>query len=490
MPVLEKKLTGANLLIMKVTSVSSTAKSKRAAALAPSLKKWLTRETLIAWLREKKIFSIFFGTSLHPEVIKKSFVLLDFLYQEGDLSERELQKMWHIATKKHEQFRVSIMRALNFMAARMRPKELRFLFNKLQNLQLREHDKFSLVLVKAIAKALAPTQKESQKSQRDQQGGSTRLNRGLLDEFDKSRKPRGRAGSFDAQKPAAGGEKAKGGLLGDLDLPRQGKRRDSNDSTKAAAGALDIATPAKKPAARRQKSFSPEGRRAKTRMAGSSDLNFDFNMPAMQDQEDDDLKRALAASLADTGPGNQAPMDLMLPDAQTSVADKTLGATTQGPANRRSPDNRRPEDRFELSPDAIFNAPLDNQSKKTADGEFSPPASDEDGGAGGFKAGEIAAKALDLPISTSHSPKTADNMAPVAAQMGAKPANSPAGADDFNQDVAAEGARKATIDETLYNDETLGLQASDSEDAEKVELAREVLTFMWQLCLDDAVFGG
>ena len=73
--------------------------------------------------------------------------------------------MWHIATKKHEAFKVSIMRALIFMAGKMAPKELNFLFNKLQTVQLREHDKFSLGLLKAIAKALAPTQKEALKKQ-------------------------------------------------------------------------------------------------------------------------------------------------------------------------------------------------------------------------------------------------------------------------------------------------------------------------------------
>ena len=132
MPILEKKLMGATLLIMKVVQVNSNNKEKLASGKPKSaMKKWLTAESLIEWLRDNKIFSIFFGTSLHPEVIKKSFYLLDFLYQQGELTERELQKMWHIATKKHEAFKVSIMRALIFMAGRMAPKELNFLFNKL-----------------------------------------------------------------------------------------------------------------------------------------------------------------------------------------------------------------------------------------------------------------------------------------------------------------------------------------------------------------------
>mmetsp|Transcript_4614 Transcript_4614/g.5684 ORF Transcript_4614/g.5684 Transcript_4614/m.5684 type:complete len:85 (+) Transcript_4614:22-276(+) len=74
---------------------------------------------------------------------------------------------------------------------------------------------------------------------------------------------------------------------------------------------------------------------------------------------------------------------------------------------------------FEPRAEDLFNAPLDNQSKNTADGEFSPHVSDQDMEGSGFKAGEIAARALDLPISTSHSPKTADNM-PIT-QMSAKP---------------------------------------------------------------------
>ena len=95
MPVLEKKLAGANILIMKVASVNGGKNQKPAAGYQTkttgvSSKKWLTQETLMEWLRKKQIFTVFFGTSLHPEVIKKSTILLDFLYQQGELTEREL----------------------------------------------------------------------------------------------------------------------------------------------------------------------------------------------------------------------------------------------------------------------------------------------------------------------------------------------------------------------------------------------------------------
>ena len=62
--------------------------------------------------------------------------------------------------------------------------------------------------------------------------------------------------------------------------------------------------------------------------------------------------------------------------------------------------------------------PADKQSKKTADGEMSPEITEEEYG---FKADFSAAKALDLPISTSHSPQTAEKIP--GTQVSCKPTN-------------------------------------------------------------------
>ena len=40
----------------------------------------------MAWLDKVNIFDVFFGGSLHPEVIKKSYYLLEFLYQQGRIA--------------------------------------------------------------------------------------------------------------------------------------------------------------------------------------------------------------------------------------------------------------------------------------------------------------------------------------------------------------------------------------------------------------------
>jgi len=46
---------------------------------------------------ENKIFEMMFGESLHPEVIKKSKDLLEFLYFNGRIGEEQLNMMWQCA---------------------------------------------------------------------------------------------------------------------------------------------------------------------------------------------------------------------------------------------------------------------------------------------------------------------------------------------------------------------------------------------------------
>lgn len=59
--------------------------------------RWPDRDKLIAWMDENKIFDMMFGESLHPEVIKKSKDLLEFLYLNGRIGEEQLNMMWDCA---------------------------------------------------------------------------------------------------------------------------------------------------------------------------------------------------------------------------------------------------------------------------------------------------------------------------------------------------------------------------------------------------------
>jgi hypothetical protein len=110
---------------------------------------------MLEWLENHKIFDLVFGDSLHSEVIKKSYILLDYLYSNGKIERREFDKMWECATKKHEAYKVAILKALAFLASKSKIEDLKYLFLKLKSIPLSEVDKFCLDLIKAIAKKLA-----------------------------------------------------------------------------------------------------------------------------------------------------------------------------------------------------------------------------------------------------------------------------------------------------------------------------------------------
>ena len=64
--------------------------------------------------------------------------------------------MWNVATKKHEAFKAVILKALAFLTSVLKTRELRYLFDKIRSMPLKEHDAASLALLKAIAKVLGP----------------------------------------------------------------------------------------------------------------------------------------------------------------------------------------------------------------------------------------------------------------------------------------------------------------------------------------------
>lgn len=63
--------------------------------------------------------------------------------------------MWECATKKHEAYKVAILKALSFLATKAKIEDLKYLFLKIKSIPMVEVDKFCLDLVKSIAKKLA-----------------------------------------------------------------------------------------------------------------------------------------------------------------------------------------------------------------------------------------------------------------------------------------------------------------------------------------------
>lgn len=94
-------------------------------------------------------------------MIKKSYALLNFLYQHNRIKKKEIDKIWDCATKKHEAYKVAILKALAFLSAKASLSDLSYIFEKLKSLQMNEVDKFCLGLLKAIAKKLVGDEDKS-----------------------------------------------------------------------------------------------------------------------------------------------------------------------------------------------------------------------------------------------------------------------------------------------------------------------------------------
>ena len=98
-----------------------------------------------------------FGESFHPEVIKKSHFLLEFLYNNNRIGEEQINLMWDCANQKHEAYKIAILKALMFLASKVKSKELRLLYMKIKMAPLNHVDKFLMHLLKTIAKNISST---------------------------------------------------------------------------------------------------------------------------------------------------------------------------------------------------------------------------------------------------------------------------------------------------------------------------------------------
>lgn len=94
--------------------------------------KHLTQELLAEWLVKHQVFELIFNEALHVEVLRKSYFILDFLFDAGAIGEKEVALMWETAQEKHETFRVAILKAMTHLADRGDAGLLRMVFERLK----------------------------------------------------------------------------------------------------------------------------------------------------------------------------------------------------------------------------------------------------------------------------------------------------------------------------------------------------------------------
>ena len=111
----------------------------------------MDKEFLIEWMDKNGIFNTIFGESLHPEVIKKSYFLLEFLYKNGKIQEAQIDLMWKCAMQKHEVYRNEILKALISLSSKAEYNELKVMLKLIHTIPLNHTDKFIMLFLKTIA---------------------------------------------------------------------------------------------------------------------------------------------------------------------------------------------------------------------------------------------------------------------------------------------------------------------------------------------------
>ena len=57
---------------------------------------------MVNWIEEINVFDLIFGKYCHPELLKRSQSLLEFLYKNKHLSRERIDKVFELAIDQHE----------------------------------------------------------------------------------------------------------------------------------------------------------------------------------------------------------------------------------------------------------------------------------------------------------------------------------------------------------------------------------------------------
>ena len=153
--ILEKKILGLDEINRKIDQVKHIDQSSKIVADLYSnpisnISKWVTKEYLLNWFEEFKVFDIIFGATCHPEIIKRSLIFAKFLYNNSWLSVERINYIWENALSRHDAYRESFLGILDDLISILSPRDLNYLFNKITNISYQSIDLKILRLIKTF----------------------------------------------------------------------------------------------------------------------------------------------------------------------------------------------------------------------------------------------------------------------------------------------------------------------------------------------------
>lgn len=162
-----RKIMAGTELNLSYRFLTSKYLEKRIAGLVditskiPNFKDSPESEFLITWIESHELLDLIFGSSTHPELVKRSKDLVKFLYINNRFDKNNIGKLWDCAILKHETDRVALIQLFSELSESFKLTDLQFLFSKILGLDLPEIDISTLTLIKVIALASSKSSSRS-----------------------------------------------------------------------------------------------------------------------------------------------------------------------------------------------------------------------------------------------------------------------------------------------------------------------------------------
>jgi hypothetical protein len=77
-----------------------------------------------------------FGDSAHPEIVKRSFPLLNFLYQNDRLGKERMNRVLYLAIGKHESMKINVYKIIKDLVESLRLEDLEYILDKFEDVDI------------------------------------------------------------------------------------------------------------------------------------------------------------------------------------------------------------------------------------------------------------------------------------------------------------------------------------------------------------------
>ena len=105
---------------------------------------WITYDYLISWISKNGIKEMIFINSVHPELIRRSYNIINMLAKEEKLDNEYLEIIWNNTRTSHEETVRATLELIQKVAENLNMKWLQFIFKKVKEIPNNEYNEIMI----------------------------------------------------------------------------------------------------------------------------------------------------------------------------------------------------------------------------------------------------------------------------------------------------------------------------------------------------------